>query len=158
MTTKTKKKPKKEENLTIGTPLTRHNPLGMDHNNKHRVKSVEATEEYTRIDFIYKSSKIWDNGGWIQIEGNSYIQAKGSSEKYTLIKAIGIPLAPTKHYFKRKGQHFEYTLIFPALPKSTTCIDIIERKAPGTYFNFFDVHYAEWMTIPHAAYLPGSNN
>jgi hypothetical protein len=135
-----------------------YNPEGMDFTKTHRIKCLEATDEYTRIDFVYRSSMIWDNGGWIQMDRDAYIQPKGSTKKYTLIKAIGIPIAPVKHYFKRQGEYYTYTLIFPALPKNTTCIDIIEREAPGTYFNFYNIDYSNWMTVPHAADLPTKQN
>lgn len=147
-----------DRNLKVDSPVRLYNPDGMDFRNALRVKSIEATTEYTRIDFIYKSSMIYDNGGWIQIERDSYIQPIGSSEKFKLIKAIGIPIAPLKHYFKRQGEYHPYTLIFPALPKDTKAIDIIEKLAPGTYFNFFNVDFSSWMTIPHVADLPRKNN
>jgi hypothetical protein len=48
-------------------------------------------------------------------------------------------LAPSKYYFKSKGQVHQFTLLFPALPKNLKQIDIIERLAEGTFFNFFRV-------------------
>lgn len=147
-----------DRNLKVDSPVRLYNPDGMDFRNALRVKSIEATTEYTRIDFIYKSSMIYDNGGWIQIERDSYIQPIGSYEKFKLIKAFSIPIAPLKHYFKRQGEYHPYTLIFPALPKNTKAIDIIEKLAPGTYFNFYNVDFSSWMTISHAADLPRKNN
>ena len=135
-----------------------YNPEGMDFTKSLRVKFIEVTDEYTRIDFIYRSSMIYENGGWIQMERDAYIQPKGSSTKYRLVKAIGIPIAPLKHYFKRQGEYHPYTLMFPAVPKDTKRIDIIEKLAPGTYFNFYNVDYSQWMTVPHAADLPRKNN
>jgi hypothetical protein len=134
------------------------NPGCMDYKNDHRIKSIESTEEYTRIDFIYRSSMIYIDGGWIDMDAGAYIQPVNSNVKYGLIKAIGIPIAPQKHYFNRKGEFHTYTLIFPALPKNTTQINIIEKEAPGTFFNFYGVDYSNWMTIPHAADLPISTN
>ena len=145
-----------QEKIKSSTKL--YNPEGMDFRNDHRIKSIEATDEYTRIDFIYRSPKDYDNGGWIQIEKGSYIQPVNSNVKYGLIKAIGIPIAPAKHYFKKQGEYHTYTLIFPALPKNTWKINIIEKEAPGTYFNFYGIDYSTWMTVPHAADLPVSDN
>ena len=158
METTIKKLNETDRNLKVDSPVRLYNPDGMDFKKELRVKSIEATSEYTRIDFIYKSSMIYDNGGWIQIDPNSYIQPIGSSTQYKLVKAIGIPLMPLKHYFKRQGEFYPYTLIFPSLPKDTKAIDIIEKLAPGTYFNFFNVDFSSWMTIPHAADLPRKNN
>ena len=139
-------------------PQKFYNPERFKPSKNLRVKSIELTEEYTRIDFHYQSSKIYDNGGWIQIDKGSYIQPVNSSQKYGLVKAIGITIAPLKHYFKRQGEYFTYTLIFPALPKNTTKINIIEREGPGNFFNFYNVQYSSWMTVPHASDLPISNN
>lgn len=139
-------------------PKKFYNPEWLKPSQSLRVKSIEATEEYTRIDFHYQSSKIYINGGWIQMDRGAYIQPVNSSQKYGLVKAIGIPIAPMKHYFKRQGEHYSYTLIFPALPKNTKKINIIEKEAPGTYFNFYGIDYSNWMTVPHAADLPVSKN
>ncbi len=158
METDIKKTVKKKPVVKVKKSLKRYSPEGMDHKNDHRIKCVEATEEYTRIDFIYKASMKWDNGGWIQMDKSAYIQATGSSEKYYLVKALKIPLAPSKLYFKRKGQYHTYTLIFPALPSSTTSIDIIEKEAPGTYFNFYKVNFSAWMTVSHVADIPRGKN
>lgn len=141
------------------TRITRlYNPACMDFTNRHRVKSIEATEEYTRIDFIYRSSMIYINGGWIQMAQGAYIQPVGSKKRYGLIKAIGIPITPQKHYFTRQGEFHTYTLIYEAVPKNTSKIDIIEKKGGKDCFNFYNVDFSKWMTIPHAADLAISNN
>jgi hypothetical protein len=139
-------------------PKTRYNPDRLQPNQCLKVQSIECTEEYTRIDFHYRSSEHYHNGGWIQMDKGAYIQPVNSSQKYTLVKAIGIPIAPLKHYFSKQGEHYTYTLIFPALPKKTKKINIIEKEAPGNYFNFYNVDYSKWMTVPHAADLPVSKN
>jgi hypothetical protein len=144
------------ETETKGVKL--YNPTAIDYSLDHRVKSIEITENYTRIDFIFRSSKVYINGGWIQIDRNSYIAPVGSDVKYKLIKAEGIPIAPTKHYFKRQGETHCYSLLFPALPKDTKRIDIIEKLERGTYFNFFNVDFSEWMSIPHPADMHRSSN
>ena len=138
--------------------VTLYNPEALDHTLSHRVKSIERTDEYTRIDFIYRSSNFYVNGGWIQIDENSYISIVGSNKKYRLIKAFGIPLAPLKHYFKKQGEFHTYSLIFPALPSDTNKIDVIEKLAPGSYFNFYGIDYSKWITIPHPADIAQSRN
>jgi hypothetical protein len=138
--------------------VTLYNPEALDHTLSHRMKSIERTDEYTRIDFIYRSSELYENGGWIQMEGNAYISPVGSSIKYRLIKTIGIPLTPLKHYFKNKGEFHTYSLIFPALPSETKKIDIIEKLAPGNYFNFYGIDYSKWITVPHPADIAQTRN
>ena len=135
-----------------------YNPDALDHTKDLRIKAIELTDDYTRIDFIYRSSDYYVNGGWITMEALSYISPVGSGRKYYLLKAINIPLAPMKHYFKRSGELHTYSLIFPALPKSTRQIDIIEKMAPGTYFNFFNVNFSSWMKVVHPLDVRRSNN
>ena len=132
---KTKKKIEKKTKKTIRL----YNPGALDFNERHRIKAIETTEEYTRIDFIYKSSKIYENGGWIQMDSGCFIRPIGSETHYRMVSAINIPLAPSKYYFKSKGQVHHFSLLFPPLPKSVKQIDIIEKLAEGTYFNFFRV-------------------
>jgi hypothetical protein len=56
------------------------------------------------------------------------------------LKAVNIPIAPQKHFFKRCGELLQYTLYFPGLPQETQSIDIIERDVTnGTWFNFYGV-------------------
>jgi hypothetical protein len=158
MDTKIKRLLETDLKLKVDKPMRLFNPEGMDHTKELRIKSIEATAEYTRIDFIYRSSMIYENGGWIQMEKDAYIQPVGSNRKYRLVRAIGIPIAPSKHYFKRKGEYHTYTLIFPRLRRRTPKIHIIEKLAPGSYFNFFNVDYSNWMTVPHPADIIRTNN
>jgi hypothetical protein len=101
---------------------------------------------------------MYINGGWIQMNPNSFIRPVGSSMKYRLIKTEGIPITPLKHYFKRKGEFHTYTLIFPALPCDIKQIDIIEKEAPGSYFNFYGIDYSKWIKIPHPMDIKKSSN
>lgn len=135
-----------------------YNPKGTQYKQEKSIKCIELTDEYTRIDFLFKSPHYYINGGWVQINGDSFIRPVGSEAKYKLIQAINIPVTPIKHYFKRSGEFLSYTLLFPALPKNTRKIDIIEKEAPGTYFNFYAIDFSSWMTIPHAGSQVISNN
>jgi hypothetical protein len=96
-------------------------------------------EEYTQIDFVYIAPKKYIKGGWIQIDAKSYIQPANSDTRYPLLEARNISIAPTKLHFNSAGQVHHYSLIFPALPKNVKQIDIIEKLAEGSYFNFFNV-------------------
>ena len=86
------------------------------------------------------------------------IDAIDPEEVRVLVKAIGIPLTPLKHYFKRQGEYYSYTLVFPALPTNTVSIDIIEKLAPGFFFNFYNIAYSKWMSVPHAADIQRASN
>jgi len=51
-----------------------------------------------------------------------------------------------------------YTLVFPPLSKSTKAIDIIEKEAPGNYFNYYNIEYQRWINIePHNNYIKNKN-
>ncbi len=158
MNTKIEKQIEKSIQEKIKEPLTLYNPAGTHYLSKVQIKCIEFNDDYTKIDFIYKSPTYYFNGGWIQILGESFIRPVGSHTQFRLIQAINIPITPNKHYFKRCGEYLRYTLLFPALPKNTRKIDIIEKEAPGTYFNFYNVDFSTWMTIPHAGDLIVSNN
>lgn len=121
------------ESYVFKNPISQHSPEHLG------VEKISLNDDFTRIDFVYISPRKYINGGWIQLDSGCYIRPIGSQVHYKLVSAINIPLAPAKYYFKSKGQVHHFTLLFPALPKSIKQIDIIERLAEGTYFNFFRV-------------------
>ena len=92
----------------VTDPVRLFNPDALDFTKDHRISSIEATDTYTRIDFIYRSSHEYVNGGWIQMDAGCYIIPTNSSVQYKLIRAIGIPIAPQKHFFKRCGEFHTY--------------------------------------------------
>ncbi len=115
-----------------------YNPLikrGPSPDTKLKIMRIEMEEDYTRIDFVYNNGKF----AWVQIDPASFIRPVGSDLRLTLVKASGIPCMPNKKFFDNPNETLYYTLFFPALPKGTESIDIIEREAPGTYFNFYGV-------------------
>jgi hypothetical protein len=125
------------------------NPESYDPNAEIQVKKIELTENFTRIDFLYTAPDYYDNGGWVNIAKETFIRPVGSNEEYRLVYTSNIPFAPLKHYFNRCGESLVYTLIFPALPKNTLAIDIIEKEGLPNYFNFYNVDFSEWITIMH---------
>lgn len=122
------------ETYVFKNPVSEHAP-----EENVGIESISFDDELTRIDFVYIAKQENGNSSWVKIERNSFIRPVGSDVKYRLIKAINIPYSPNKHFFKCTGQVLRYTLLFPALPKNTKEIDIIEKLAPGNYFNFFRV-------------------
>ncbi|MEY2828231.1 MAG: hypothetical protein RIQ33_89 [Bacteroidota bacterium] len=104
------------------------------------IHRIITDDNLTRIDFIHYVPAMYENGGWVQMHRECFIRSCGSAEKLTLVQAVNIPYAPTKHYYRSNKDFLCYTLYFPALPKCTTAIDIIESEAPGTdWFNFYGV-------------------
>ena len=130
----------REELLKKLEPNVFKNPISQQTPNEHLgIEKISLDDDFTRIDFVYIAPKKYLNGGWLQIDSGCYIRPIGSEIRYKMVSAINIPLAPSKFYFKSQGQVHQFTLLFPALPKSVKQIDIIERLAEGRFFNFFRV-------------------
>ncbi len=102
---------------------------------------IVQEEDLTRIDFAHRASRIYDNGGWVRIEPGTFIRPVSTNIEMTMIQAVNIPVAPSRHWYKNAKQCLYYTLYFPALPNDIEAIDIIEREAarPNNYFNFYGV-------------------
>lgn len=130
-----------EEILAVSELLVFENPISEYAPNENLgIEKISLDDDYTRIDFVCIAPKKYINGGWIQIDSGCFIRPTGSEIHYKMISAVNIPIAPSKYYFKGKGQVHRFTLIFPALSKSVKQIDIIEKFAEGTFFNFFKVN------------------
>jgi hypothetical protein len=129
-----------EEVLTATESYVFESPISEYTPNEHLgIEKISLEDEVTRIDFVYIAPKKYLNGGWIQIDSGCFIRPIGSEVCYKMIRAINIPITPLKYIFKRCGEVHHFSLLFPALPKNVKHIDIIERLAEGTYFNFFKV-------------------
>jgi len=129
-----------EELLKTTEPYVFRNPISKyTPDDNLSIEKISLDDDFTRIDFVYISPKMYANGGWIHIESGCYIRPIGYNTRYKMIRAINIPIAPAKYHFKSSGQVHHFSLIFPALPKSVKQIDVVERLAEGTYFNFFRV-------------------
>ena len=111
---------------------------------------IHLTTEYTKIDFGYIAKDIYSNGGWIRIDPATYIEIKGTRQRFTLTSAENIPLAPLHHYFETKKDWRFFSLYFPPLPQNDCIISIIEAEN-GTQndFNYFDIvlHLADGIPI-----------
>lgn len=134
------KKETRQEVVRATEPYVFKSPISQHTPNKYLdIEKISLDDDFTRIDFVCIASKLYKNGGWIQIDSECFIRPIGSEVRYQMVSAINIPLTPLKYYFKSKGQVHQFTLIFPALSKTVKHIDIIEKLAVGTYFNFFKV-------------------
>lgn len=122
------------ETYVLKNPVAQHTP-----SEYMGIEKISLDADFTRIDFVYIAPKKYINGGWIQIDPQCFIRPIGSETRYKMVQAINIPIAPAKYHFQSKGQIHHFTLLFPPLPKSVKQIDIIEKLAEGTFFNFFSV-------------------
>ena len=89
------------------------------------IANVEFYSNATIINFIYENS--YTHSGWVQLSRACKLKAYPSGKIYTLTSAVGIPYAPTKHYFSSEKELLEFTCIFPAVPTGTTHVDWIEE-------------------------------
>jgi len=125
-----------EHEIRILNPLVLHAPFA-----NLEIKSIEEEETMLRIDFIYRASNRYINGGWVQISPYTYVCCSASSARYPMLKAENIPISPQKHYFRKQGEPLAYSLFFERPAPDTVCIDIIEGVGPGhNWFNFYGVY------------------
>ena len=114
-----------------------------------KYETLSDEEEPTVIHFITTPSLKFDSGWWVELYDSIFIRPAGSNERLGLIYAFNIPIAPEKHFFQCKKEELHFTLFFPALPKGTTHIDIIEK--PGgdpSFFNFYGVSMEKINSAP----------
>ena len=96
--------------------------------------------EYTKIDFGYTAKEIYDSGGWIRMEKDTFIEIKETGKRYVLTQAIGIPINPEYHYFESKKEWRYFSLYFPAIPQTDCTINIIEiENGSKNDFNYYDI-------------------
>ena len=96
--------------------------------------------EYTKIDFGYTAKEIYDSGGWIRMEKDTFIEIKETGKRYVLTQAIGIPINPEHHYFESKKEWRYFSLYFPAIPQTDCMINIIEiENGSKNDFNYYDI-------------------
>jgi tetratricopeptide (TPR) repeat protein len=57
---------------------------------------------------------------------NLFIRPVSDPNRLKLKRWDKAPFAPEKHVFMSKGEVFDFTLVFPALPKGTKYIDLLE--------------------------------
>lgn len=111
---------------TSSTDKVYNNPyINRNMSNSLKVLSVKIQDNQTVITFS-DNNRIDDHNSyqWFTMNKDAYISANG--QRYTLIKADGIAIAPEKTYFSYPGETKTFTLYFPAILKSTTSIDFIE--------------------------------
>ena len=101
---------------------------------------IEFASEYTKFDFGYQTTGYYTKGGWVRIHKDTFIRIKSTGEKFTLIRADNIPIAPIHHNFNTSKDWLYFSLYFPPIELKSGKIDLIEAE-PGkeTDFNYFDI-------------------
>jgi hypothetical protein len=101
---------------------------------------VSLFVEFTKIDFGYTTTDIYDNGGWIKIASDTFIEIIETGKRYTLQLAENIPIAPVQHYFESQKDWRYYSLFFPPIPMHDCSINIIEvENGTPNDFNYYGI-------------------
>lgn len=90
---------------------------------------------------------MYHRGGWIHIKPHTYLQVKGSKNKYKLTDAKNIPIKPAKLDFESTEDWQVFTLFFEPIPLKKCVIDIIEEENPNEDdFNYYDIQLLDFIT------------
>jgi hypothetical protein len=97
-------------------------------------------QEYTKIDFGYTAKEIYESGGWIRMEKDTYLEIKETGNRFVLTQAFGIPINPEHHYFESKKEWRYFSLYFPPIPQTDCTINIIEiENGTSNVFNYYNI-------------------
>lgn len=101
---------------------------------------ISLYPEITKIDFGYVTTDKYDNGGWIKIAPETFIENTVTKERFVLTNAVGITLAPAKRNFESNKDWQYFSLYFPAIPQKDCTLNIIEKiKGNKNDFNYYNV-------------------
>lgn len=134
---------KKKINSYISIPTTQQlikdNP---------QVLRVVLNEKYTKIDFGYVATIIYDRGGWIKIAPHTFIEVQGKPERYALIDAVNIPISPNKLDFQSTQDWQVFSLYFEPIPMKECVINIIEEEEPDENdFNYMNIRIENLIPV-----------
>lgn len=125
---------KKDKNLVFN-----YNMFGHGESNPILLR-ISLLPEFTKIDFGYITTDKYNNGGWIKISPDTFIEDVVTKERYTLTNAIGITIAPAKRNFESYRDWQYFSLFFPSIKQKDTLINIIEKvKGNKNEFNYYNI-------------------
>lgn len=107
--------------------------------NNFTIDKIENTNNNTIVNFTFKSSDDYVNGGTVMINPNIIIKETSGDREYKLIKSEGMPLSPNKHSFSFNGEKLRFKLYFPKIDNTIKSIDIIESINNKLFFNFYGI-------------------
>jgi len=111
-----------------------HPNFGLKSHPTLEIDSVVIAENSTTV-FMVIENRIPD-GTFCADKNISIILPSGKQLKIN--SADGIPRCPDTHIFKYFGEKLYFSLVFPALPAGTECIDLIE-ECDESCFSFTDI-------------------
>jgi hypothetical protein len=115
------------------------NTLGHGESNPILLR-INLFPELTKIDFGYITTDKYNNGGWIKISPDTFIENVETKERYIMTNAVGITVAPAKRNFESKKDWQYFSLFFPPMKQKDTLINIIEKiKGNKNNFNYYNI-------------------
>ena len=125
---------KKDKNL-----IFHQNMLGDGESNPILLR-ISLFPELTKIDFGYITTEKYDNGGWIKISPNTFIENSESKKRYAMTNAIGITIAPELRNFESKKDWQYFSLYFPPIPQKDCMLNIVEvENGTPNDFNYHNI-------------------
>ncbi len=115
------------------------NTLGHGESNPILLR-INLFPEFTKIDFGYITTDKYNNGGWIKISPDTFIENIETKERYTMTNAVGITIAPAKRNFESNKDWQYFSLYFTPMKQKDTLINVIEKiKGNKNDFNYYNV-------------------
>ena len=113
-----------------------------------KIMRMVLSDQYTRIDLGYVAPWIYIGGGWIRIAPYTFLQVHGSEQRYKLIRAENIPIAPDRHDFESIQDWKVFTLYFEPIPIANCVLDMIEEEEPDENdFNYSNLEIINLIEI-----------
>ena len=115
------------------------NTLGHGESNPILLR-INLFPEFTKIDFGYITTDKYNNGGWIKISPDTFIENVETKERYTMTNAVGITIAPAKRNFESNKDWQYFSLYFTPIKQKDTLINVIEKiKGNKNDFNYYNI-------------------
>jgi hypothetical protein len=115
------------------------NILGHEESNPILLR-INLFPEFTKVDFGYITTNKYINGGWIKIAPETFIEKIDTKERFAMINAFGITIAPAKRNFQSKKDWQYFSLYFQPLKQKDVNINIIEKiKGDKNDFNYYNI-------------------
>lgn len=109
---------------------------------------IILSSENVKVDFAYQTNDYYFKGGWVRISPETFIRFQEEGEKYKLLEAINIPLAPKYLHFNTTKDWLYFSLIFEPMPIKKAKFDLIElENSAKSDFNYFDIFLDEKKII-----------
>ena len=106
-----------------------------------RIKKIIITDKETIIEFSCNNLTRDGYFEWIQINKDTYIEVQG--QKYKMIRAEGIAISPNRTNYSKPNETKYFKLVFPAIPKSITSLNLIEPDETSNW-QFYGISLKEY--------------